>query len=69
MGKKKRRKKEKEKIIERVSLGTKNYALLGAGILSIVVGYITLARGSITLAPILLVLGYAVFVPLGLMLK
>jgi len=67
MGKKKRR--EKEKKIERVSLGTKNYALLGAVILSIVVGYITLAMGSITLAPILLVLGYAVFVPLGLMLK
>ncbi|RKZ16839.1 hypothetical protein DRQ17_04955 [bacterium] len=66
MGKKKKKREEK---IERVSLGTKNYAFLGAGILSIIVGYITLAMGSITLAPILLVLGYAVFVPLGLMLK
>ncbi len=66
MGKKK---KKREEEIEQVSLGTKNYAFLGAGILSIIVGYITLAMGSITLAPILLVLGYAVFVPLGLMLK
>jgi len=66
MGKKKKKREEK---IEHVSLGTRNYAFLGAGILSIIVGYITLAMGSITLAPILLVLGYAVFVPLGLMLK
>jgi len=41
----------------------------GLGILSGVVGFILLASGSIVLAPILLVLGYLVFFPLGILLK
>jgi len=36
---------------------------------NIVVGFITLASGSITLAPILLVLGYCVLIPVGLLVK
>ncbi len=40
--------------------------LLGLGLASIVVGYIFLANNSISLAPVLLVLGYCVFVPLAL---
>ena len=52
-----------------LKLKRKNYALLGAGLVTIVAGFITLAQGSITLAPILLVLGYCVLVPLALLLK
>jgi hypothetical protein len=37
--------------------------------LSIIVGYIALGQGSITLAPILLVLGYCVLVPVSLIIK
>lgn len=43
-----------------------NYLLMGAGLLAIIVGYIALGSGSITLAPILLVLGYCVLFPLGI---
>ncbi len=45
-----------------------NIALLGAALLCLGVGYALLAGGSMTLAPILLVLGYCVFFPLGLVL-
>jgi uncharacterized membrane protein HdeD (DUF308 family) len=36
------------------------------GLISIVIGYITLGQGSISLAPALLVLGYCVFIPIAL---
>ncbi len=52
-----------------INLGKKNYAIMGAGLLTIVIGFITLASGSITLAPILLVLGYCVLIPVGLLVK
>ncbi len=43
-----------------------NGILLAAGLVSIVAGYALLARGSNVLAPVLLVLGYAVLIPLGI---
>jgi hypothetical protein len=43
-----------------------NYLAMGLGLVAIVVGFILLAGGSITAAPILLVLGYCVLVPYGL---
>ena len=44
-------------------------AILGAaGLLALVLGYLLLADGSITAAPLLLVLGYVVLVPLALIL-
>lgn len=49
--------------------GPKNYAFLGAALVSIIIGYIALASGSITLAPILLVLGYCVLFPIGIILR
>ena len=33
----------------------------------IVIGYVTLGRGSISLAPALLVLGYCILIPIALM--
>ena len=35
----------------------------------IVVGYISLSAGSITLAPILLVMGYCVLIPISIIIK
>ncbi|HEV8265665.1 MAG TPA: hypothetical protein VGQ06_12015 [Gemmatimonadales bacterium] len=52
----------------RLRFGPKNYLCLAAAVVSLVVGYWLLSRGSTTLAPILLVLGYCVFVPAGLAL-
>lgn len=48
---------------------TRVNALLGAGgLLSLTLGYWLLAQGSITLAPILLVLAYVVLLPLAIIL-
>jgi hypothetical protein len=52
----------------RLRFGPKNYICLGAAVASLVVGYWLLSRGSTTVAPILLVLGYCVFFPVGLAL-
>ena len=41
------------------------WKVFAAGMTAIVVGYILLAVNDITLAPILLVLGYCVLVPLA----
>ena len=48
--------------------GRLNWILLLAGLVSIVVGYVLLAGGSTIAAPLLLVLGYAVLIPLGIIL-
>ena len=48
-------------------LGPVNAGLLVGGVLAIIVGYVFLGRGSITLAPLLLVVGYAVLIPAGLL--
>jgi hypothetical protein len=46
--------------------GMRNYLALGGALLSILLGFWLLSRGSITAAPVLLVLGYCVLVPYGL---
>ncbi|HYH79777.1 MAG TPA: DUF3098 domain-containing protein [Longimicrobium sp.] len=44
----------------------RNWALLAAGLLAIVVGFVLMSGGDTVLAPLLLVLGYAVLIPLGI---
>lgn len=46
----------------------RNGILGAAGVLVIALGYTLLAQGSITAAPLLLVLGYLVLLPLALVL-
>jgi hypothetical protein len=52
-----------------LAFGTLNYALFAAAVAAVVVGYVLLARGSITLAPILLVLGYVVLLPAAILVR
>ena len=52
----------------RLRFGPKNYVALGGAIVSIALGYWLLSRGSTTLAPVLLVLGYCILFPVGLAL-
>lgn len=52
----------------RLAFGPANYAVFALGAAAIVGGYVLLDRGSITAAPILLILGYAVLIPIGLLL-
>ena len=49
--------------------GRKNYILFGLAAVFILVGYIFLSRGSITLAPILLLTGYLILIPWGILAK
>jgi hypothetical protein len=68
---KKEVKKPAQKMAKRhmIQFGVKNYIVGGAGLLSVLLGFVSLAKGSITLAPILLVLGYCVLMPVGILLK
>jgi uncharacterized membrane protein YdbT with pleckstrin-like domain len=46
-----------------------NWILLLAGIIVIGLGFFSLSKGSITLAPILLVAGYCVIIPVALLVR
>jgi hypothetical protein len=58
-----------------ISLTKKNYMIIGLGILLIVIGYVLMAANSVdgflptVVAPILLVAGYCVVIPLGILIK
>jgi len=52
-----------------IALGRKNYILMAVGLATIVTGFITLANGSMTLAPFLLVMGYCVVIPVSLLVR
>src|SRR5690606_35307573 len=45
----------------------RNFALLLAGLVCVVAGYVTLASGAASLAAVLLVIGYVVIFPLALL--
>ena len=49
--------------------GVWNSALLALGVVILAVGYKSLAGGSLTLAPILLVTGYCVLIPASLLVR
>ena len=46
----------------------KNLAFLGGGLAAIILGYVLLGAADTVFAPLLLVLGYAVLIPLGIIL-
>jgi len=60
---------------ETLPLGRQNFVIIGVGILVIVAGYIAMLEGSVegfaplVLAPILLVAGYCVIIPIGILYK
>ena len=54
---------------EHLLITPRNVWVFVAGLLSIFVGYIFLIKGSITLAPVLLVLGYVVLIPISFVVK
>ena len=49
--------------------GKRNYIMLAVSLVVIIIGYIALGQGSITLAPLLLVIGYCVLIPVALLIK
>jgi hypothetical protein len=50
------------------TFGRRNLLVLVAGMIVILVGYILLGKGSITAAPILLVVGYCAIIPLAIVM-
>jgi hypothetical protein len=52
----------------RLQFGVVNAALFAGAAVALGAGYLLLARGSTTAAPILLVVGYCVLLPLGFIL-
>ena len=56
-------------------LGRENFLILGLGLVVIVAGYLAMLEGSVegflplVAAPILLVLGYCVIIPLGILYR
>ncbi|MCH2446281.1 MAG: DUF3098 domain-containing protein [Candidatus Marinimicrobia bacterium] len=62
-------------LFEGWALGKKNYLLFGIGLATIIAGYIVMATGdvnsfqSLTLAPIMLFVGYLVIIPLALVFR
>jgi hypothetical protein len=49
--------------------GRNNYLWFGVALATIIAGYISLSQGSETLAPVLLVVGYCVLIPVSLIVK
>ena len=58
-----------------IPLSRQNYVIMGIGIVVIIVGYLAMLEGSVegfmplVVSPILLVLGYCVIVPLGILYR
>ncbi|MFV1986321.1 MAG: hypothetical protein ACC682_03525 [Gemmatimonadota bacterium] len=50
-----------------LAFGLANYVVLAAGVAAIAFGYVLLDNGSITAAPLLLVLGYGILLPAGIL--
>lgn len=61
--------KVKARLRPNIAWHRNNYVLLAIGVIVIIAGFIFLASGSITLAPILLVAGYCIIIPLAILLK
>lgn len=55
-----------EKVEGALRFSLQNWVLLASGLASIVAGYALLSGGSTVAAPLLLVLGYVVLLPLGI---
>ncbi|MBI5709676.1 MAG: hypothetical protein HZC42_05120 [Candidatus Eisenbacteria bacterium] len=51
------------------SWGPVNSVFLGLGVGLLAMGYVALSRGSVTLAPVLLVLGYIGLIPASLLIR
>ena len=58
-----------QKDFQTLHLGRKNYLLLGAGLVSVVFGFLLLMTGDINVAPILLLAGYLVLIPWSLVAR
>ena len=72
---KKREAKRKSQRDEHLPLTKHNFMIMGIGLLVILAGYLAMLEGSVegflplVVAPILLVVGYCIIIPLGILYK
>jgi membrane protein YdbS with pleckstrin-like domain len=59
----------KEQKKDRLGLSAGNYILLLVALIIITLGYIIMGQNEISVSPILLVIAYAVVIPLALIIK
>ncbi len=69
----KRRRKTKssakrKEVFKGIPYSTTNHVILGAGLVSIVVGFLILSTGNAVISTILLVIGYVILIPISLLL-
>lgn len=62
------KKTKKAAAVVGIEFGRRNYIILAIGLVLIIIGFLFLAGGDITISPILLVVGYCVVIPLGILL-
>ena len=68
-------KTRKSKVDDLLPFERPNYLIIGGGILTIILGYLALSEHSVegflplTVAPILLLIGYVIIIPIGIMYK
>ncbi|MEK7263178.1 MAG: hypothetical protein AAB071_01535 [Bacteroidota bacterium] len=66
---------KRNKLDESIPFNAQNYIILGAGLLFITIGYIFLSKSDVAgfiplvLSPILLIIGYCVLIPFGIMYR
>jgi hypothetical protein len=71
----KSKKQRKEQSHLHFAMTSKNYFIIGAGIVIIILGYVFMSENSVSgflptiIAPILLIFGYCVVVPFGILYK
>jgi len=75
MAKIKKKTKKSSPFIEKLTLKGVNFAIFGIGILAIILGYFIMASGdtysfrTLTIAPIVLLIGYLVIIPIAILYK
>ncbi len=66
---------KRKPVLESLPFTKTNYQILGVGLVVIVLGYVALAQPpwdsamALNVAPILLVLGYCILIPLGILFR
>ena len=69
------KKKKNKKVIKKLIFEKENYLIFLGGVLTIILGYVLMAIGdtysslSLTVAPVILFVGYIVIVPIAIMYR
>lgn len=63
------KKNTEQSMPENVKFSRKSIVLFFSALLTIIIGYIFMAKGDITVSPVLLIIGYVILIPTAIMKK